>query len=85
MTESFASKKKRGRLPYSEAMAYKIADALTLAIKSGRYKSGDQLPTTKELMKVYKVSSHTTIRAREILFNRRLIHQPIRGRVTTVI
>lgn len=78
-------RKQRNWLSYSEEKAHAIANEIADQIKRGELKSGDYIPNTKELIAKYKVGSHTAIRMREILVNKLLIEQPVRGRGIRVL
>lgn len=59
----------------SEIKYEKVKDSLKKIIKSGKYTSGDKLPTESELMKEYGVSRYTIRRAAGELENEHYIYR----------
>ena len=56
------------RLPYVQ-----LADELRAAIESGRYKEGDQLPSTRQLAEEHGISTGTVQRAMKVLRDQGLV------------
>ncbi len=63
---------------------YQIAEALSEQIKTGVYKTGDFLPTEKQLAAFFGVNRHTVRRAVENLIDQGLVNR-IHGRGSRVI
>ncbi|MEV6813879.1 winged helix-turn-helix domain-containing protein [Micromonospora sp. NPDC051296] len=67
-------------MPTAEAPYRRIANDIAAKIKSGEFKPGDKLPSTRELAEAYQVHMNTASRALSLLHDRELIiGQPGRG------
>lgn len=70
---------RRGKVPYSETKAQQIAADIMSEVNLGNLKPRDFIPTTKQLIELYKVSHWTTKRAREILHEKGIVGPIIKG------